>query len=49
VLLLQEAGGVATDWEGRPWRPETSRLVASNSHIHDELLRELAAARAGAR
>jgi myo-inositol-1(or 4)-monophosphatase len=45
VLLLQEAGGTVTDWDDRPWRPATRRVVASNGRIHDELLRELAVVR----
>lgn len=46
VLLVQEAGGVVTDWDDQPWRPDARRNVASNGRIHAELLRELAAARA---
>lgn len=46
ALIALEAGGTVTDWEGRPWRPDGGRLVASNGRIHAELLGELAAARA---
>lgn len=45
ALLVHEAGGVVTDWADQPWRPGEPRIVASNSVIHDELLRELALAR----
>lgn len=45
ALIVLEAGGTLSDWQGRPWRPDVSRLVASNGRIHNELLRELAAAR----
>lgn len=46
ALILREAGGTVSDWEGRPWRPELGRMVASNGRIHAALLAELAAARA---
>lgn len=46
ALIVLEAGGSVTDWHDRPWLPHGDRLVASNGRIHDELLRELAAARA---
>jgi myo-inositol-1(or 4)-monophosphatase len=45
ALLVLEAGGALSDWEGRPWRPDGPRLVASNGRIHGELLRELANAK----
>lgn len=48
ALIVGEAGGTVSDWEGRPWRPGEPRLVASNGAIHAELLGELAAARQGA-
>lgn len=44
AVIVLEAGGTVSDWQGRPWRPESRRLVASNGHIHQELLGELAAA-----
>lgn len=44
ALIVREAGGVVSDWRGRPWALEERRVVASNGHIHAELLRELAAA-----
>lgn len=37
-LMIEEAGGVVTDWEGHPWTTESRRLVASNGRIHRELL-----------
>ncbi|MBX0327279.1 inositol monophosphatase [Oscillochloris sp. ZM17-4] len=41
ALLVREAGGALSDWRGEPWRPGGDRLVASNGHIHAEILREL--------
>lgn len=45
VLIVVEAGGQVSDWQGQPWHPNGRRLVASNGLIHAELIRELAAAR----
>jgi myo-inositol-1(or 4)-monophosphatase len=45
-LLVEEAGGTVTDTLGRPYSLETRNVVATNGHIHQELLRELAAANA---
>lgn len=47
VLLVREAGGIVTDYAGatEPQRQERGRYVASNGHIHAELLRVLASAR----
>ncbi|MDE2311695.1 MAG: inositol monophosphatase [Patescibacteria group bacterium] len=39
ILLLQEAGGRATDWEGGPITPQTKRIIASNGKTHQALLR----------
>ncbi|MDY6916516.1 MAG: inositol monophosphatase family protein [Chloroflexota bacterium] len=38
VLLVQEAGGVVTDFHGGPWKAETSDLVFSNGRVHSALL-----------
>lgn len=45
LLLVEEAGGRLTDYAGRPvddLRQDRLNLVASNSHIHDEMLAALA-------
>ena len=43
VLLVQEAGGRVTDFQGHPLRRlEDGRVVASNGHIHQEMLTCLA-------
>lgn len=44
ALLVSEAGGRLSDWQGNPWTPWSDRLVASNGLIHDELCAELASA-----
>jgi myo-inositol-1(or 4)-monophosphatase len=41
ILLVQEAGGRVSNLEGRAVVLNEGRLVASNSHIHRELLRVL--------
>lgn len=38
VLMVQEAGGTVTDAAGNPWQAEATGLVATNGHLHDELL-----------
>lgn len=38
AYLVKQAGGQVTDLEGEPWRHDSQGLVASNGHIHDELL-----------
>jgi myo-inositol-1(or 4)-monophosphatase len=44
VLLVQEAGGRVTTFDGSPWRISDSReTLATNGLIHDELLAEFRA------
>ncbi len=38
ALLVEEAGGRVTDYCGNPWTLESEDLVATNGHIHDELI-----------
>jgi myo-inositol-1(or 4)-monophosphatase len=38
VLLVEEAGGRATDLSGRPYRLEQPDWLATNGHIHEALL-----------
>ncbi len=40
-LIVQEAGGVVTDYYGNPWHPGTPNIVASNGRLHEEMLRVL--------
>jgi myo-inositol-1(or 4)-monophosphatase len=42
VLLVSEAGGKATDLDGSPWSPASDGLVATNGHLHEEVLEILA-------
>jgi myo-inositol-1(or 4)-monophosphatase len=44
LLLVREAGGVVTDLEGRPARPEFGGYVAGNPVMHDWLMQTLAEA-----
>jgi myo-inositol-1(or 4)-monophosphatase len=38
VLLVQEAGGRVSDFQGNPWTPETSDLLFSNARLHKSML-----------
>lgn len=46
-LLIQEAGGVVTEYDGRPWRLDSPTMVASNGQegLHAAILETIAAAR----
>ncbi len=44
-LLVEEAGGTFTDYEGHRWRPWMSNAVGSNGLIHDALLEGIREAR----
>jgi len=44
VLILREAGGLATDFSGRQFDPFVPEIAATNSRIHDELIRALSPA-----
>lgn len=39
VLLVQEAGGTVTRFDGGPWRIDSKETLASNGLLHDELMR----------
>ncbi|BAZ53796.1 inositol monophosphatase [Nostoc sp. NIES-4103] len=41
VILLQEAGGKITAYDGTPFKIETGRILATNGYLHDSLSREL--------
>jgi myo-inositol-1(or 4)-monophosphatase len=43
ALMVIEAGGRVTDWEGGVFQSRNDRLVASNGQIHDEMLALIAA------
>ncbi len=44
-LLVVEAGGKVTDYEGHPWTPGTPNIVASNGLLHDAMLEIIASVR----
>ncbi len=37
-LMVEEAGGKVTDFDGNPYSPYQPRILATNGKIHDELL-----------
>lgn len=41
ALLVLEAGGQITDFEGKPWRAATGDFIFSNGKIHKELLTDI--------
>lgn len=41
ALIVEEAGGKVTDFQGKPWNTDTKQIIASNGKIHDELLEVL--------
>jgi len=43
VLLVQEAGGRVTDFQGNPWQPQTGDLLFSNNRLHEKILGVLSA------
>lgn len=44
VLIVTESGGLATDFDGRPWTPATTDVVAANPRLHAVLLEAIRAA-----
>jgi myo-inositol-1(or 4)-monophosphatase len=38
-LIVEEAGGKVTDFEGNTYSPYQPHVVATNGKIHDELLK----------
>jgi len=43
ALMVQEAGGSASDFTGHIWQPHSRRCLASNGLLHDEMLSILTA------
>lgn len=41
VLLVEEAGGKVTDFQGNPWKAKKENLVFSNGKVHGKILRKL--------
>ncbi len=48
VLMLAEAGGVISDYEGEPWRLGADQMIAANPYLHEKLLTAVQAARRAA-
>jgi myo-inositol-1(or 4)-monophosphatase len=46
-LILSEAGGKITDFQGNPYSPYTPQILATNDHLHEEILMILRDARVG--
>lgn len=42
ALMVTEAGGTVTRWDGTPYQSRAQGLVASNGAVHDEMLRVIA-------
>jgi myo-inositol-1(or 4)-monophosphatase len=42
ALIVQEAGGRVTNLDGSPWDAHRGNVLASNGHVHDEMLRVVA-------
>ena len=47
VLLVEEAGGKVTNFSGGPFNIDSREVLASNTLLHDELLKEFQAIIAG--
>jgi myo-inositol-1(or 4)-monophosphatase len=41
IILVQEAGGNVTAYDGTPMKIESGRILATNGHLHDSLSQEL--------
>lgn len=46
ALIVEEAGGLVTDFGGRPFSPDMPEILASNGHIHQQMVDVLQAVRA---
>jgi myo-inositol-1(or 4)-monophosphatase len=42
MLIAREAGAVVTDFSNSPYRPDKTEILASNGHIHEEMISLLA-------
>ena len=41
IILVQEAGGNVTAYDGTPIKIESGRILATNGYLHDSLSQEL--------
>jgi myo-inositol-1(or 4)-monophosphatase len=37
-LIVEEAGGKVTGFNGEPFSPYNHKIIATNGHIHDEII-----------
>jgi myo-inositol-1(or 4)-monophosphatase len=44
IPIVEAAGGLLTDWSGRPWRPGSNVLAAGDPRVHAEVLALLGSA-----
>lgn len=42
VVIVREAGGVVTAYDGSEHLPKSGRLLATNGHLHKQMIDELA-------
>ena len=47
ALIVQEAGGRVTGVDGSPWNAHNGHILASNGHVHDEMLAVVRSAHSG--
>jgi len=40
-LLVEEAGGKVTDWNGESWKLDCGNFLATNGYIHEEFIKEI--------
>ena len=41
AIIVKESGGKVTDWYGSPMPFSGKRILATNSHVHDEMIKTL--------
>lgn len=41
ALIVEEAGGKVTDWQGNPWTLDCGNFLASNGYIHNEFIKDI--------
>jgi myo-inositol-1(or 4)-monophosphatase len=46
ALIVEQAGGRVTNLDGSPWNAHGGNVLASNGHVHDEMLAVIRSARA---
>ena len=41
ALIVEEAGGVVTDWHENPWELDCGNFLASNGYVHREFIKDI--------